>query len=81
MFVGAEQANLVRNNLINETIKRFLVNVGNDAGDYVALALYRANDYFLAASATMRPWSRSFLCLFFALPPTKVSSISTTPTN
>ena len=42
--VGAEQANLVGNNLVQEIFERDLIDAVNDASDDVALALHRTDD-------------------------------------
>jgi hypothetical protein len=45
IVIRAEQTDAIGNSFVDEFLDRFAVSVGNDAGDYVALAPYRTDDW------------------------------------
>ncbi|VTZ48326.1 hypothetical protein MPC4_10276 [Methylocella tundrae] len=54
-LVGAEQADFVGNGFVHEGFERSGGNIGDNAGDDIALALDRADDWRLARADSTRP--------------------------
>ena len=81
-FVADQQRHLVGNDLAHEAFEGVAINAIDDAGNDLALAANRADDRLLTgAEATTTGAAAISNMPVLALPPTKVSSTSTSPNN
>jgi hypothetical protein len=81
-FIGDEQRHLVGNDFAHKPFQRRCVNTLDDTGNDLSLAAIAPTTGFLPDPKPPRPGPpRSPTWRFLALPPTKVSSTSTSPNN